>query len=551
MSNIVVFGGHVLGSGGHVLGVGTGGGGTVATPTFSPVAGTYTSTQNVTITCSTGASSIYFTTDGSTPTFPITGTTTLYTGPVSVASSDTMKAIGVATGLTNSAVGTAVYVINSGSTIPNVTALPSTFPGPDVAGFTALNIQSQAAGFQWAETVTGVPVTKITASGTPGAGFYASWYSEMGRAISQAWGPNLDQYHIAFMNVNSTTGEAAFVCDFGLAGSATPGPYNYRSLPSALNDYSSGCASFSMRAGNPHIMYILASGAKLRLYNVVSGTFVDSSAAALGYSASWPSTGWPWATAIDEWMMVNAAETWVTANNGFGAANTAFALNLLTGATQTLSQSQDDWYCAYTDYSMGDGQSFIWDLNANTRINYSQTLTTGNGWAANQASSHVATSRKFWSTYNTVGSDTVPMPAATITQDGTATVVIGSSSVLPFAKRYQGQYHSSGKWWLQPDGFNQFILQSNITPATGPASEQYAISFVNLGTGTIFRLGFAYSNLVTVPNSGGNNYWSQPHGQISFDGKLAIFGSEMLNATRIDLFAIETPLTSGTPPSFP
>jgi len=99
-----------------VLGVGSGGGGTVATPTFSPVAGSYASAQTVTITCSTGASSIYFTTDGTTPTFPITGTTTLYTGPLTVSATETIKAIGVATGLTNSPVGSASYVISGGVT---------------------------------------------------------------------------------------------------------------------------------------------------------------------------------------------------------------------------------------------------------------------------------------------------------------------------------------------------------------------------------------------------------------------------------------------------
>lgn len=84
-----------------------------ATPTFAPVAGTYIGTQSVAISCSTPSSSIYFTTDGSAPTFPITGTTTLYTGSISVVASETLKAIGAASGFTNSAVASAAYVINA------------------------------------------------------------------------------------------------------------------------------------------------------------------------------------------------------------------------------------------------------------------------------------------------------------------------------------------------------------------------------------------------------------------------------------------------------
>jgi Chitobiase/beta-hexosaminidase C-terminal domain len=85
--------------------------GMVAAPTFTPVAGTYTSPQSVTIADSTGAS-IYYTTDGSTPGAG-TGTSTLYNGTaISVAKSETINAIGVLVGYTNSAVAPAAYVLN-------------------------------------------------------------------------------------------------------------------------------------------------------------------------------------------------------------------------------------------------------------------------------------------------------------------------------------------------------------------------------------------------------------------------------------------------------
>lgn len=88
-------------------------GSTVATPTFSPAAGSYSSTQTVTLSCSTPSSSIYYTTDGSTPTFPTTGTTLLYSAALTVSASETIKAIGVASGLTTSAVGSAAYTIGA------------------------------------------------------------------------------------------------------------------------------------------------------------------------------------------------------------------------------------------------------------------------------------------------------------------------------------------------------------------------------------------------------------------------------------------------------
>lgn len=82
---------------------------TTATPTFSPVAGTYGPPQNVTITCSTPSSSIFYTIDGSTPT----PSSTPYVGPISVATAQTVQAIATATGLLNSAIGSASYVITT------------------------------------------------------------------------------------------------------------------------------------------------------------------------------------------------------------------------------------------------------------------------------------------------------------------------------------------------------------------------------------------------------------------------------------------------------
>ncbi len=79
----------------------------VATPTFSPSAGTYATAQTVTISTTTAGATIHYTTNGTDPT---TASAT-YTAPVIVAASSTLKAIAAATGYTNSAVGTAAYVI--------------------------------------------------------------------------------------------------------------------------------------------------------------------------------------------------------------------------------------------------------------------------------------------------------------------------------------------------------------------------------------------------------------------------------------------------------
>jgi uncharacterized repeat protein (TIGR02543 family) len=89
---------------------------TVATPSFSAAAGTYASAQSVLISCATDDATIYYTTNGSTPT----SGSTKYNGAITVSSTTTIKAIAVKAECGDSAVASAAY------TILNVAATPYT-----------------------------------------------------------------------------------------------------------------------------------------------------------------------------------------------------------------------------------------------------------------------------------------------------------------------------------------------------------------------------------------------------------------------------------------
>jgi hypothetical protein len=77
-------------------------------PTFSPAGGTYGSTQSVALSSVTSGASIRYTTDGSTPT---STTGLVYSGPVSISTNATLKAIAYESGLTDSPVASAIYAI--------------------------------------------------------------------------------------------------------------------------------------------------------------------------------------------------------------------------------------------------------------------------------------------------------------------------------------------------------------------------------------------------------------------------------------------------------
>ena len=89
---------------------------TVATPTFSPAAGTYYEAQSVTLSCSTPGSTIHYTTDGTNPTTE----STVFSGAIPVSETTTIKAIATADGMDPSPVASATYTIELPTTVANI-----------------------------------------------------------------------------------------------------------------------------------------------------------------------------------------------------------------------------------------------------------------------------------------------------------------------------------------------------------------------------------------------------------------------------------------------
>ena len=108
------------------------------TPVFSPVAGTYSTTQTVTISDSTAGNTIYYTTDGSTPT---TGSAT-YSAAITVSSTETLKAIAAAGTLANSTVGSAVYTLQANT--PTFSPIAGTYATAQTVSISDTTASSQS-----------------------------------------------------------------------------------------------------------------------------------------------------------------------------------------------------------------------------------------------------------------------------------------------------------------------------------------------------------------------------------------------------------------------
>lgn len=110
--------------------------GPAATPAFSLAAGSYFGTQTVSITDTATGATIYYTTDGSTPT---TGST-VYSAPITVSSTEIIKAIATAPGFIESDVASATYTIQQ----PVAPVITWVTPSPIVYGIALGSTQLNA-----------------------------------------------------------------------------------------------------------------------------------------------------------------------------------------------------------------------------------------------------------------------------------------------------------------------------------------------------------------------------------------------------------------------
>jgi hypothetical protein len=179
--------------------------GAVTTPSFSPVAGTYSSTQTVTISDGTSGSTIYYTTNGTTPT---TASAT-YSSVITVSSTETLEAIAAKTGYSNSAVGSAVYTIGSAAATPTfsptagaygpaqtVTISDST-PGSTIY-YTTNGTTPTTSSTKYTSTITVSSTETLeaiaTASGYSQSAVGSAVYTINGAAATPAFSPTAGTY---------------------------------------------------------------------------------------------------------------------------------------------------------------------------------------------------------------------------------------------------------------------------------------------------------------------------------------------------------------------
>jgi hypothetical protein len=321
------------------------------TPAFSPAAGTYTSIQTVTVSSGTAGAALFYTTNGSTPTT----SSTAYSAPVSVGSSQTLKAIATASGFSTSAVGSAAYVIN----LP-VAGAPSASP--------AAGTYTAAQSVTLSSATPGAVIRYTTNGSAPGSG--STVYSA---PISVATSLTVRAYSSATSYTDSSVADHAYVINIPVAAAPTFSPAAGTYTGTQSVSLSSATAGATIRyttngsdptGASPAYSTPLSVAASGTLKALAQATgYTDSSIASAAYVINAPvaaaPTASPAAGTYTSVQSVSLSSTtpastirYTTDGSAPNGSSSVYSTALSVGTTQTIRA-----YAAasgYTDSSIAD-----------------------------------------------------------------------------------------------------------------------------------------------------------------------------------------------------
>ena len=239
-----------------------------ATPTFSPVPGSFGSTQTVTISDTTAGNTIYYTTDGSTPS---TGST-VYSAPLTVSSTETLQAIAASAGNNNSVVATGIYTIGGTAATPTFAPVAGTY-----AGNQNVSINDTSTGSSIYYTVTaGTTGTTPTSNSTHYSGAFTVSTTSVVEAIATGGG-----------YTSSAPGTATYTITAAAPG-FSPSSGNFASAQTVtITDASAGATIYyTLTAGSIGTTPTTSSSVYSSPIPVPTNSVVEAIAAGGGYAPS-------------------------------------------------------------------------------------------------------------------------------------------------------------------------------------------------------------------------------------------------------------------------
>jgi hypothetical protein len=230
-----------------------------ATPTFSVPSGTYSGPQSVSISDVTPNATIYYTTDGSTPAT----TSNVYSSPITVSASETIKAIAVAIGYTQSAAESATYVI---AVVPPTPGIASLSPAYTSAGSTQFTLTVKGSAFTDSSTVYW------------GASALSTQYVSASQLTATVPAANVASAGIASINVQTAGAATSNTLQFEIDSSGSNTPPSFSTPTATVTAGSTATYSVTLPSG--------ATNVSVNCLNLPAGSACSYSSGTLSISTS-------------------------------------------------------------------------------------------------------------------------------------------------------------------------------------------------------------------------------------------------------------------------
>jgi hypothetical protein len=472
-------------------------GATVTPPIFSLSSGTYHSAQTLMLSDTTRGATIYYTTDGSTPTYPMTGTTIKYSSSITVATSGTVNAIAAATGDANSPMASAGYNI-----VPPQVAVPAfSLAAGSYTGTQTVSISDATANAVLYYTINGS--TPTTASSVYSAG----------------------------MPITVSTSET-------LRAMATLSGYTNSQIPSAAYTIATATPTFSPTAGNygqAQTVTISDATPNATIYYTTNGNTPTTNSSV--YNSNSPIT-------------VSATETLeaiATASGCIQSQVGSAAFAIATTVTPTITWKTP----AAIIYGTALTAAQL-DASASVAGSFSYSPALGTILAAGQQSLTVAFKPSNTALYNTAASTVaLTVNPATLTVTANNLSMVAGATVPALAASYNGFIPGDSASVLQGSPvLSTTATRSSpagiypITIAQGTlAAANYSFAFVN-GTITVTSAATAKLSSTATLTVGSGGY--QAIITVTNTGAGAAVNAQLTTATLGSATVSALPVTLGT-----
>ena len=371
--------------------------------------------------------------------------------------------------------------------------------GGNSGAYTAFGVPSMVAGGFYDDPVTSVTVYKVTATAQePGVTVMVPPYAEFGPHISLPWLNALGETCYTVSTLGEF-GNGRFVdlnYTLMLAKGGTPAQrvFNYRNGPAPTSQLRT---AFSYNLGTPRICYYLG-GTTLNRYNTETNTDANTG-------------NFPRAGMGDTQLHNDINDRWFASRiNATGICYTWDSVNNVL----------HNWGAINDEIHMSRAGVYVWALNSTS--DYRQgVLADGPPWSdvfpPAFENSHCAQP----TTGFLVGPDPSTGPGPTLhywDPDTSTWPALGSAGEGCWA-------HGAGQWhYDNPGGTATWVVSSSYSaggcPNLADAIGYYRLNDTNLSL--VRLLCHHYSSAI--------DYFAQPHATPSPDGKLVMFGSDMLGA---------------------